>query len=188
MFNKNNNIKGINIIQGKLYQYNNILISSSLIDMMDNYYQSIKMQEKMDYQDLKTSYINRKYEYSIKKQYNPLIVNLCNNGLLSINNDEYYLKDFYIVFNDTKNDFHLKCKDNKFNKEEYDYNKAVKFIDTTAFIKLINDSNITNNKIIINDTSILNNIISNWDGYLHSETKETDAIINKKMIKDGSNE
>ena len=47
---------------------------------------------------------------------------------------------------------------------------------------------IRDNRLIINNMETLNNIVSKWDGYLHSETKETDAIINKKMIRDDDSE
>lgn len=187
MFNKNDNNKGISLIQGKLYQTNDILVSKTFISMMDEYHKEKELNEKNDYQNEITSYINRKHENNIKKQYNPKIVNLYKNGVLTLNNEEYLLKDFYIVFDDNKNDFHLKAKDSKFNKEIYDYNKAVKFIDTTAFIELINSSEVNDNKIILNDINLLNKVISNWNGYIHSEVAETDSIINKKMIKDDNN-
>ena len=72
---------------------------------------------------------------------------------------------------------------------EIDYNKAIKFIDTTAFINLINNSEtaISDNRLIINNKDILTKIVNNWDGYLHCETKETDAIMDKKMIRDDIN-
>ena len=98
------------------------------------------------------------------------------------------LKDFFIVFNDELNNFHLKCINQRFNNDEIDYNRAVRFIDTTAFINLINNAQIVSKKLIINDKDCLNTIIKNWDGYLHGETKETDAIMNKKMIRDDQNE
>lgn len=189
MFNKDNNIKIVNMISGKLYQDENIMMSSSLVGMVSEHHVNKETLEKEEYQDKVTSYINKKHELGIKKQYNPVVVNLYRNGLLIIDNEEYPLKDFYIVFDDNINNFHLKSKYDKFNKEE-NYNKAIKFIDTTAFISLINSNkvNIKDNKLILNNIEILNNIISQWDGYLHSEMEETDAISNKKMIKDDVNE
>ncbi len=189
MFNKeiNKETKKI-IISGKLYKDNDLLVTDSLAEMLSEYHSNKALQEEMDYQDNITSYINRKHENEIRKQYNPKVVNLYENGLLIINNEEYKLQDFFIVFNDKENNFHIKCVDQRFNNPELDYNKAVKFIDTTAFINLINSSEINDNKIIINDVDTLNNIASNWDGYLHGETKETDAILNKKMINGDAHE
>jgi len=191
MFNKkiNNDNKKISIKHSALYKHENILLTETVAVMMSNYFNNKSLQDKMEYQDNITSYINRKYEYGIKKQYNPIIVNLCEDGKIVINNDEYNLKDFFIVYNDHENIFHLKCIDEKYNSDRYQYNKAVKFIDTTAFINLINSGKpISNNKIILKDKNELENIINKWDGYLHSETKETEAVINKKMIKDDGNE
>ncbi len=157
--------------------------------MLSNYHDNIIMQEQMDFQNKKTSYINKKHENSIKKQYNPKIVNLYQKGTLCINNDEYELADLYIVFDDNKNDFHIKSVKKRFDDIEIDYNKAIKFIDTTAFINLINnsESKINDNRLIISNKDILTKIVNNWDGYLHSETKETDAITNKKMIRNDIN-
>lgn len=182
MINDNKDKKIVEIKYGELYKLGNILLTPTMQKEMSDYYTNKIMQEKMDYQNNITSYINRKHENGVKKQYNPLIVNLYENGLLTINYDEYSLKEFYIVFNN--NDFHIKCINPKYNNQDYEYQKAVKFIDTTAFINLINNSNviIKENRIIINDKNILEDIVNKWDGNLHSETKETDAIINKRMI------
>lgn len=147
------------------------------------YHYNKQLAEQNDYQNSVTEYTNRKYEYSIKKQYNPKIVELYHNGLLVIDNIEYKLKDFFIIFDDNLNNFHLKCINPKFKTEEISYNKAVRFIDTTAFIELVNNSNIIENRIIINNINLLNDIVSKWNGYLHSETIETDAVINKRLIK-----
>ncbi len=181
MFNKDNKIKKvIEINRGELYKYNNLLLTPTFQKIISNYYIDKNMQEKMDYQDKVTSYINRKYECDIKKQYNPKIVKLYDNGILSINHNEYNLNEFFIIFN--QNDFHIKCINSKFNNKAYEYTKAVKFIDTTAFINLINQNPVKENRIIIDNINVLEDVVSKWDGYLHSETKETDAIINKNMI------
>ena len=191
MFIKDDNlIKRVELNIPKMYNKENILLTNSFALMMSSYHESKLMQEQMDYQEKITTYHNKKHENNIKKLYNPKIVNLYDNGLLLINNDEHDLKNIYIVFDDKKNDFHIKDAKHAFNNDGYDYNKAVKFIDTTAFISLINssDATINNNRIIINNIDVINNIINNWDGYLHRETKETDAIINNKMIRDDVNE
>lgn len=188
MFTKDNNVKKIELNVDKLYQDNNILLSASLVEMMNSEHHNQEMQDKIDYQSNITAYINRKHEYDIKKQYNPRINELYQNGLLVVNGNEFRLKDFFIVFDDNLNNFHIKCINSKFENEEIDYNRAVRFIDTTAFISLINSQNVTNNRIILDNIESLNNIVANWDGYLHDETLETDAIINKKMIRDKENE
>ena len=138
--------------------------------------------EQNEFQNSITSYINRKHENYIKKDYNPKIVNLYKDGLLIINKEEYKLKDFFIVFSSILNNFHLKCINAKFESDKINYNCAVRFIDTTAFINLINNSEIKDNRIIIDNIDSLNDVVKNWDGYIHSEVLETDSIINKKMI------
>lgn len=181
MINRNNDIKKIDFQSNKLYKRNDILFTESLVKIINNKDFNKELIEQEDYQDNITSYINRKYENSIKKEYNPKIVSLYNNGMMAINNNEYSLKDFFIVFSD-KLDFHIKCINKNYPNEEIEYNHSTKFIDTTAFINLINISNIVDNKIIVNDINILNDIVSIWDGYLHSETVETDSIINKRIV------
>lgn len=184
----NEEIKLEEIKHDSLYHINDFLLTPTGAIMLNKYHTDKILQEQMDYQDRITSYINRKHELNIKKEYNPKIVNLYENGELIINQVEYKLKDFYIVFKD--NDYNIKCIDERFNNTECNYDKAVKFIDTTAFINLVNSKDvlIKDQKIIINSLDILNNIVSNWDGYIHNETKETEAIINKKMIEGDSDE
>ena len=169
MINRNDDIKKIDFQSNKLYKRNDLLFTDSFLLLLNNKELNKELEEKEEYQDNITSYINRKYENSIKKEYNPKIVNLYSDGIIIINNQEYLLKDFFIVFSDYPND-------------NYDYNHSIKFIDTTAFINLINSSNVINNKIIVNDINLLNNIVSTWDGYLHSVVIETDSIINKKVV------
>ena len=191
MFNKDNNlINKIELNNLKVHTKDDKLLTQSFAIMLSNYHDNIIMQEQMDFQNKKTSYINKKHENSIKKQYNPKIVNLYQNGLLCINDNEYELTDLYIVFDDNKNDFHIKSVKKQFGDIETDYNKAIKFIDTTAFINLINDNEtkINDNRLIISNKDILTKIVNNWDGYLHNETKETDAILDKKMIRGNINE
>lgn len=181
MINRNDDIKKIDFQSNKLYKRNDLLFTDSFLLLLNNKELNKELEEKEEYQDNITSYINRKYENSIKKEYNPKIVNLYSDGIIIINNQEYLLKDFFIVFSD-KNDFRIKCIDKDYPNDNYDYNHSIKFIDTTAFINLINSSNVINNKIIVNDINLLNNIVSKWDGYLHSEVIETDSIINKKVV------
>ena len=139
------------------------------------------IEEQMDYQDRVTSYINRKHELNYRKDYNPKIVKLYKSGLLVINKIEYKIEDFYIVIKN--HNYGIICIDDRFKTNTTDYDKAVKFIDTTAFINLINNENtLVNENRIISNQDILLKVVNDWDGYLHSETKETDAIANKKII------
>ena len=154
----------------------------ALFKEKSEYHYNKQLAEQNEYQDSVTSYINQRHENRIKKEYNPKITKLYKDGLLVLNNEEYQLKDFFIVFSSILNNFHLKCVDQKFKNEDIKYNRAVRFIDTTAFINLINNSNVRDNRIILDNIDQLNEIINNWDGYLHSETLETDSILNKKMI------
>ena len=188
MFEKNNNVKKVDYSTNEFYKIGDILITPSFGKVLEEYHNSKKIDDEMNYQDNITSYNKRKYENNLKKNYNPKIVNLYENGSLIINNKEYLIKEFYIVYDEKK--YHLMCTNPSYENKEYEYKKAVKFKDTTAFINLINSDKIIlrDNRIIINDINVLDTIVSKWDGYLHSETKETDAIINKKMIIGEDNE
>ena len=190
MFDKDNKVNKVEYSNNEFYKIDDILITPSFGIKLSEYQNSKKTEEQNNYQDQITSYNKRKYENNIRKYYNPKIVNLYENGSLIIDNSEYLVKDFYIVFDDSKNIFHLKCVNQNFSNDNIEYNKAVKFKDTTAFINLINSDKviILNNRIIINDINILNDLVSKWDGSLHNETKETDSIINKKMIRDDVSE
>ncbi len=187
MFNKENKNKKVELNIDKLYQNDNLLIISSLVEMINNKHNNQEMQDKLDYQDSITTYLNKKKELNIKKQYNPIINELYHNGIIVIDSIEYKLKDFFIVFDDNLNNFHIKCLDSKYKNEEIEYNRAVRFIDTTAFINLTKSYKVKD-KRIIDDDHKLEEVIKEWDGYLHSETLETDAIMNKKMIRDNENE
>ena len=77
MFNKNNqNIIKIDLSIDKLYQYNDILLSSSFVEMMNNKHFNQLLEEKNNYQLNITSYHTRINENKVKKQYNPKIENL----------------------------------------------------------------------------------------------------------------
>ena len=189
MFNKEeSNIFGnIEIKNASFYRKeHNISITPSFALMYNPYIENKHMEEQMDYEEKKTSYINRKNELNIKKQYNPIIVDLYNNGILVIDNDEILLKDLFIVYKEDKKFNLLNIKEN--NNLEYNY--AIRFIDTTAFINLINldDSIVKDNKIIINSKDILEKLITNWDGYIHDKVKETDAIMKKNIVGVDNNE
>ena len=158
-----------------------ILIDNDIEEKANEHYNRI-VNEKNEYQTNITSYINRKHENNAKKEYNPKIVKLYHEGIIIIDNIEYRLKDFFIIFDDRLNNFHLKCINPKFKTEEINYNKAVRFIDTTSFINLITKAKTINNKIVLDNVNELNNVVNNWDGNIHSEVLETDSIMNKKVI------
>ena len=190
MFEKNEKIKKVDISIDNLNKDNELLYSNSFIEMVDKHHYNQNLEEQEEYQNNITNYINRKLINQAKKEYNPIIVNLYNNGELIINNEKYYAKEFFIVYDNNLNNFHIKCINEKYKNEEITYNRLVKFIDSTAFTKLIksNDANIIDNKIIIKSVDILNKYVNDWDGYLHNETVETDSILNRKMIEDGKDE
>ena len=183
MFDKENKNKVLtNIKTGELYKHEDTLLTNSFVEMVNNDHYNKIVNEKNDYQNDITTYINKKLENNAKKEYNPKIIDLYHDGLLVINNEEYRLKDFFIIFDDKLNNFHLKCINPKFKTEEITYNKANRFIDTTSFINLIVNNKTINNKIILDNINSLNTVVNNWDGNLHSEVVETDSIINKKVV------
>ena len=161
---------------------NNNLVDNKLLEERSKYHYNKRMDEQNEYQNSVVEYINKKHENSVKKEYNPKIVELYHNGLLIIDNEEYRLKDFFIIFDDRLNNFHLKCINPKFKTEEINYNKAIRFIDTTSFINLITNNKTINNRIILDNIDKLNNVVNTWDGLIHSEVLETDSITNKKII------
>ena len=190
MFNKEENIKikRIELNNKEFYkQYNNISITPFFVIMLNKYYEDKKMHDHLDLDEKIKLYLDKSFKYSEKKQYNSIIYNLYHSGKIIINNEEYNLKDFYIIYQNDNN-FHLLCTDNRYQNDSIQYNKSVKFIDTTVFIQLIKENEIKNNTIIINNINDLKDIISKWDGLLHDEVSETDAITNKNMIGNDQNE
>lgn len=188
MFNeeKSNEFGNIEFKKTSFYPINDeILITPSFALMINVYKEGKNMQDEMDYQDRITTYINRKSEYSIKKQYKDEIENLYNNGILSINKKDYPLSNFFIVYHDSDKIFSLL---NIALKNHIAYDHAIKFIDTTAFINLINNPDVLvkDNKVIVKDENIIDNIVNDWDGCIHNEVKETDAIKNKRIVGDRS--
>ncbi len=194
MLKKNEgNINKILLKYDSLYEINdNVLITPSLAIMINNYLDSLSMNQHIDYETKKIMYLNKRNENYIKKQYNELIVNLYQNGQIIINNETCDLKNFFILYNEEDKNYFLTYSKSTYtdflrkSSETLPYNKAVKFIDSTLFILLINDPsiNIINNTIIIDNNDILLNIIDNWDGKLHNKIWFTDSIMNKKILKE----
>ena len=183
MFNKENNkIIKIEMQTNNLYkQYDNIYITNSFIKMLNDYYISRNMHHHLDFDQKLKLYKDNVFLLNEKKQYNTIIVNLYHNGKLLINNTLYDVNDFYIVYNQNSKDYHVLCTNSNYSNEDINYNTAVKLIDTTVFIELIKNNEIKENTIIIKNNKLLETI-NNWDGLLHNEVCETDAIINKDML------
>ena len=181
MFNKNNNVKSFEFVNQQFFkQYNNISITPAFALMLNNYYENKNMQEHLDFDGKIKMYRNKKFENSVKKQYNSTITNLYDTGNITIDNQTYPIKTFYIVYERHENKFHLMCIDSKYRNERFSYDKAIKLIDTSAFIKLVKSNLANDNTIVIKKDELLQ-IIHDWDGTLHRETSVTDAIDEKMM-------
>ncbi len=182
-----NNIQATNLIKidiNSLYEISeNVKVSPSFVLLYNFYIDNKEIQIHNDFENNKVQYMNNKRKLCYKKKYNPKIVSLYNNGKLVIDKKETNLSNYYIIFNTDKKNYHLINIDTGI--DNYDYNKTIKFIDTTAFINLINSDNIVilENKIQI-DKNTLNVFIDNWDGKLHNKTCNTEAIVNKNILKE----
>lgn len=189
--NERNDIKEILLKYNSLYEIDdNVLITPSLAIMINNYLNTKSMDEHIDYEYRKMLYLNNRNENYIKKQYNELIVNLYQKGHIIINNEDCDLKNFYILYNEGDNNYTLTYSKSPYmdylrKTNEISYNKAIKFIDSTAFISLINNPsvNIIDNIITV-DNNVLLEILNNWDGLLHNKIWFTDSIRNKKILKE----
>lgn len=190
--NERKNIKNIILKYNSLYEIDhNIKITPSLAIMINNYLDNKSISEHNDYEYRKLLYLKNKNELSLKKQYNNLIVNLYQNGKIVIDNKEYELKYFYILYEEGSNKYYLTYSKSEYtdflrkSKNPFPYNKAIKFIDSTIFILLINDPsvNINNNTIIVDNNTLLS-LLNNWDGLLHNKIWFTESINNKKILKE----
>ena len=180
MFNKDNNdIKKIEIDNKELYPlYNDISITPYFVIMLNNYHENNNLQSHNDFENNIKLYKNNCHKLSIQRQYDNNVSNLYHNGIIVINNEKHDIKNYYIVYKKNEKNYYLiDINSNKDNNIKYD--TAVKLIDTTAFISLINKSDIQQNMIIIDSFEILENIVNNWDGKFHNKVYETDAITNK---------
>ena len=191
--NERTNIKDIHLKYDSLYEIDeNIAITPSLAIMINNYLESQSMDEHNDYEYRKIEYLRNKNENSIKKQYNKIIVDLYQKGQIIINNETCDLRCFYILYQEGEKNYFLTYSKSPYtdfirkSNDKIPYNKAVKFIDSTAFIQLINEPsvNIDNNVITLDNNNVLLNILSNWDELLHNKIWFTDSIRNKKILKE----
>ena len=191
--NERDNIKIIDLKYNSLYQiYPNVKITPSLAIMINNYLDNKSINEHNNFEYKKINYLKRKKELSLKKQYNNLIVNLYQNGKILINNEECNLKDLYILYQNGSNKYYLTYSKSTYtdfirkSNSIFPYDTAIKFIDSTAFIILINDPsiNINENTIMIDNNNTLLNILNNWDELLHNKIWFTESINNKKILKD----
>ena len=129
-------IKKVELNKKTFYkQYNNISITPFFVIMLNRYYEDKKAQDHLDLDERIKLYLDKSFEYREKKQYNTVVYNLYHNGKIKINDQEYNLKDFYIVYK--KDDFHLLCTDERYPKEDISYNKVVFSV---LFIKFLNIS------------------------------------------------
>ena len=171
---------------------NNSKITPSLAIMINNYLDQKKMNEHNDFEYRKIIYLHNMKEHSLKKQYNNLIVDLYQNGKIVINNEECDLKNLYILFEQNSKNYFLTYSKSLYTDfirksfKAYPYDTAIKFIDSTIFIALINEPsiNINNNTIVVDNNKLLLDLIANWDGLLHNKIWNTESISNKKILKD----
>ena len=167
-------------------------ITPSLAIMINNYIDKLAMNEHNDFEYRKIIYLHNMNENSLKKQYNTLIVNLYQNGKIIINKEECDLKNLYILYQKSDKNYFLTYSKSQYTDfirksfKTFPYDTAIKFIDSTIFIQLINDPsiNIKNNTIIVDNSKLLLNLIDNWDGLLHNKIWFTESINNKKILKD----
>ena len=185
LINDEKEIKIIKINPNSLHEINNnIKVSSSFINIHNNYINKKEIQEHNDFDNNKILYLNNKRYLCYKKEYNQKIISLYNNGILNINNLKTNLKDYYIIYNTNDKIYHL-INVNNDSIKDISYNKAVKFIDTTAFTELIKTSNMnTLDNTITIDYEALMKIISNWNGKLHNKIWYTEAINNNILEED----
>ena len=170
----------------------NTKITPSLAIMINNYIDNIKMNEHNSFEYKKIRYLKEKKELSLKNNYNNLIVNLYQNGKILINNEECNLKDLYILYKKGDNKYYLTYSKSTYtdyirkSNSVFPYDTAVKFIDSTAFIVLINNPtiNINENTIIIDNNNTFLDILNNWDELLHNRIWFTESINNKKILED----
>ena len=190
--NERTDIKEISLNKDILHEIDdNTLVTPSLAIMVNNYLDSKSMDDHNEFEKNKIDYINDKNENKIKKRYNSLIVDLYKKGSIIINSNQYELKHLYILFTDGKDNYHLTDSKSIYtdvilqSEEKIEYNNAIKFIDSTAFITLINDPlvDIIDNIIMIKDNNVLLNNINNWDGLIHNKIWFTDSIKKKKVLR-----
>ena len=130
--------------------------------------------------------------YQDKNTYDNNITNLFNNGLLVYNNKKIEIKGLFLVYGNKDNEFKAYLVDTKQGffdlltggNIDFERHGAVRFRDTTAFINLLNNKaiQIVGNSLIILDTIKIQEILDNWDGYIHSEVKETNNAFNKQIV------
>ena len=181
MFNKDKNtkIKKIEIENKELYSlYDDVSITPYFVVMLNNYHENNNLQNHNDFENNIKLYKDNCHKLSIQKQYNNKTSNLYHNGIIVINSEKYNIKNYYIVYEKNKKNYHL-INITSNNNDSIKYDTAVKFIDTNAFIDLINKSDIQENMIIVDNLNKLENIINSWDGKVHNKVYETDAIVNK---------
>ena len=201
MFNKEESSKKKKVeINSKisLIRIGSFFVSLTLMMSITN--NSVKADDLLSHfqhEQVKMEYLSRLNDYILERQYDQDIVNLYRNGKIMINNKILPLNSFYICYNtDSVNyDFHLMstkddCKDIILgSREKYYFNDLVRFMDTTAFINYIKDNRTSidkkNNIIVVNNNDLLLSYIQNWNGMIHNQVADTDAILEKVIINRG---
>lgn len=195
MFNKEESNKKRKIEIGKIdgKKVGKIILTSTLILMLAS---TINVKSNnIDCGHEKAEYFRRVFEYKTSRTYDEKIMDFYQNYEIMIDNVAYPIEKFYILFDEDAliPQFHLiniKCEYEDIltrSMEKYDYNKVVRLRDTTAFINMLNSDAIKidyeRKLIIIIDNEKALGIINNWDGMIHEEVPETDAVDNKDMVR-----
>ena len=195
MFNKEESNKKRKIEIGKIdgKKVGKIILTSSLILMLAS---TINVKSNnIGCGHEKAEYFRRVFEYKLSRTYDEKIMDFYQNYEIMIDNVAYPIEKFYILFDEDAliPQFHLiniKCEYEDIltrSMEKYDHNKVVHLRDTTAFINMLNSDAIKidyeRKLIIIIDNEKALGIINNWDGMIHEEVPETDAVDNKDMVR-----
>ena len=191
MFNKekSNERKKVSVLSQNYKRAGIILLSSSLAMA----FSSSANAEHTDCDHGQVEYYRRVYYYGQERQYDRGVKRLYEEGSIRLNGELLPIKKFFLTYksNGDNRGYHLISVLNDYtdillkSNDKYDYDKVVRFRDTTAFINLINSDaviiNGTEITIIDIDKAIL--IIEHWDGLIHDEVVETDAVGNKDLLR-----
>ncbi len=187
---KKEKVGNITVSESKLKKIGSFVLTASLIVSL-----SIPAKGDTICNPGKVEYYQRLYEYSQEKTYDEKLIEIYNNGIINIDGEEYPLRKFYITINTKVDGYDLHLMNIKSDYSDiltnsldsYDYDRIVKFRDTTAFIELINSdcvlTDYERNIITIIDKEKALEIVKNWDGMIHNKVAETDAVFNKQIVK-----
>ena len=171
----------------------NVQLQKQLMERIKNIEERRK-REHLEFENRCRDYILRKTQYQNMRKYDKRIVDLYQNGKIMLNNQIYLLNSFYITYNSAHDyDFHLVCVDSNYTDilkksyDKYEYDGVIKFIDSTVFTDLIKqkDVKVDYDKMIIDvqNNQILEDLLKHWNGSLHEEVGDVDAIKVSPVIK-----